>query len=273
MASPTSASASRQVLPASKTSSAASSKSSPRMSSAARKRTAARSRAGVSRQRGKARRAAATAPLGLGLRRRSRPSPTTSPGRAGLTEVSVCVGLDRLAADRQRPVLAEPAAAAPSARARGPPSNASGSRPREVGVRLVDEGGRRRGVRRRARRGSRCGALPNVGRRAAAPARALTVRALGEGQAQERLVGRVLEQAPHEVGHAGDQLADRRVLAQAQAQLAHGGLDRLAHAVQHLQLEGAPGQAEGLGGGDGVGQRAHVVAGEGRADLVRCARA
>ena len=71
----------------------------------------------------------------------------------------------------------------------------------------------------------------------------------------------------------GIDLADRRVLAQAQVQLAHGVLDRFAHAVQHLDLEGVVGEPEAAGRGDRRGQRAHVVTGEGRVHDVGCSRA
>ena len=46
---------------------------------------------------------------------------------------------------------------------------------------------------------------------------------------------------------------------------AHGRLDGVAHAVQHLDLEAVVGHAEAARGGDGGGERAHVVAGEGGA--------
>ena len=66
--------------------------------------------------------------------------------------------------------------------------------------------------------GSRTAAVAAVGRRArrrrAGGADELVeVAAFGEAMAHEALVGRVLEQPPHEVGHARNQLADRRVHA------------------------------------------------------------
>ena len=61
----------------------------------------------------------------------------------------------------------------------------------------------------------------------------------GEAGPQERFVGRVLQQPPHQVGHAGQQLAVGRVDAHALAQRHQRVLDRLGHAVEHLQLVAA----------------------------------
>ena len=69
---------------------------------------------------------------------------------------------------------------------------------------------------------------------------------------------------PHQVGHAGQQLAVGRVDAHALAQRHQRVLDRLGHAVEHLELVAARRQAEDLGRGQGVGQAADVVAAEGR---------
>ena len=41
------------------------------------------------------------------------------------------------------------------------------------------------------------------------------------------------------------------------------GVDRLGHAVEHLELVAGVGDADGAGVGDGVGERAEVVAAEG----------
>ncbi len=84
---------------------------------------------------------------------------------------------------------------------------------------------------------------------------------------QKGFVGCVLEQPPHQVGHAGDELADRGVLAKTQAPATNGLFDGLAHAVQHLDLEGVVGEPELARRLDDGGQRAHVVAGEGRPDV------
>ncbi len=134
----------------------------------------------------------------------------------------------------------------------------------EVGVGLVDERTGRGGVGRADHRQVRR-RLVELRRGRRRRDQLLDVGALGEGVAQERLVGGVLEQAAHEIGHAGNELADRRVLAQPQAERAHGRLDGVAHAVQHLDLEAVVGHAETAGGGHGGRERPHVVAGEGRA--------
>ena len=54
---------------------------------------------------------------------------------------------------------------------------------------------------------------------------------------QERLVGGVLQQPPHEVRHAGHEVADRAVGAHAQALGGDRGLQRVAEPAQDLQLE------------------------------------
>ena len=90
--------------------------------------------------------------------------------------------------------------------------------------------------------------------------------ALGGPLAEERLVGGVLQQAAHQVGHARDQLADRGVDPDPLAQQAQGGVDRPGHPVEHLQLDRAVGQPGGPGGGQAVGQATEVVTGEGRPD-------
>jgi hypothetical protein len=71
--------------------------------------------------------------------------------------------------------------------------------------------------------------------------------------AEETLVGGVLEQAADEVGHAGEQFADGAVLADAVAHLQQRGLQFVGHAVERLELVGARIDAEALGLGDGVG--------------------
>ena len=57
---------------------------------------------------------------------------------------------------------------------------------------------------------------------------------------QERLVARVLQQAADEVGHAGDEVADRAVGAHAVAARGERVLEVVAEAAQHLELEVAP---------------------------------
>ena len=143
--------------------------------------------------------------------------------------------------------------------------------PREVGVRLVDEARRRLRVGRRDRRAPRRLAA-EVGRHRRRLDELLDGGALDERLAQERVVGGVLEQPPNEVGHARYQLADRRVLAQAQAQRADGVLDRLAHPVQGLDLERVVGEPQLARRHDRRRQRAHVVARERRAHVLGVAQ-
>ena len=86
------------------------------------------------------------------------------------------------------------------------------------------------------------------------------VFAFGEAVADEALVRGVLEEAAHEVGDTGDQLADRRVHAHAVALADECGVHRLGHAVQQLQLERAGAELAPLGVHDRVGEAAQVVA-------------
>jgi hypothetical protein len=58
-----------------------------------------------------------------------------------------------------------------------------------------------------------------------------------EAGLEPALVAGVLEQAAHEVGHAGDHLADGDVLAHAQAHLGGGVLELVGHAVEHLEFD------------------------------------
>ena len=57
------------------------------------------------------------------------------------------------------------------------------------------------------------------------------------------------------------------------AELDEGLLLGVGHAVEHLQLEAVAGNAELLGHGHAVGQRAQVVAAERRAQVLVVARA
>ena len=82
---------------------------------------------------------------------------------------------------------------------------------------------------------------------------------------QERVVGGVLEQAAHEVGHAGHEVADRAVGAHAQARAGDRLLERVAEAAQDLQLEVLVLAAGEPVVGDRVGDRAQVVARDGHA--------
>src|SRR5207245_375447 len=53
---------------------------------------------------------------------------------------------------------------------------------------------------------------------------------------QDGLVGGVLQQAPDEISHAGDQISDRCVDPQAIAGVHDGSLQRLGHPVPQLEL-------------------------------------
>ena len=82
---------------------------------------------------------------------------------------------------------------------------------------------------------------------------------------EEALVARVLQQAAHEVGHAGDEVADRAVGAHAQAARGRARPEVVAEAAQDLQLEVARRRAPSARlYGDRVGDRAQVVRGDRR---------
>ena len=215
------------------------------MISAALKRTAARSaRRGVAPG-GQSAARGGDGRLAPRPRPRSSTVPTTSSGRPGLTDVQAVAASRPPGRRSSSGVRAGRAASAHGARA--PRRSASRfSARREVGVRLVGE--RRRRARRRSARsaGAAAAAARTRPTRPGGATSASTAAPSTKVWRRNAVVGRVLEQAAHEVGHAGDQLADRRVLAQAQAQVAHRRLDRVAHAVQHLDLEGVLGQAERL---------------------------
>ncbi len=87
-------------------------------------------------------------------------------------------------------------------------------------------------------------------------------------EAQEAGVGGVFQQPAHEVGHAGEQIADRRVEPHAVAEAAQQLALRLGHAVEHLYLEGVGLEAEARGAGQGDRGGAEVVRAEGRVDPV-----
>ena len=105
----------------------------------------------------------------------------------------------------------------------------------EVGQRLVVEAGRavRPGAGRRLPRCDSWLARPLLQR---IHEQLLLGHVLGEAGPQERFVGGVLQQPPHQVGHAGQQLAVGRVDADALAQRHQRVLDRVGHAVEHLDL-------------------------------------
>ena len=83
---------------------------------------------------------------------------------------------------------------------------------------------------------------------------------------QEALVGGILKEATHEVGHAGQQLANGAILADATIALPQGGLEFVGHPKERLKLEGALIDAQSVGLGEGVGTGTHIVGGESRGD-------
>ncbi len=85
----------------------------------------------------------------------------------------------------------------------------------------------------------------------------------GEALSQEGIIGRVFQQPADQVGHAGDQLAERRVNPHALAAVGQELRLVAPHAVEHLQLVGSLGHAEVLRAGDAVGEAPQVVAAEG----------
>jgi len=89
---------------------------------------------------------------------------------------------------------------------------------------------------------------------------------IAERVLQERLVGRVFEQPANQIGHTRDQITEGCVDAKRAAHVDDSGLQRIAHAEQHLQLEVARCQADRLGVADRRGQAADVVTGQRRAN-------
>ena len=89
---------------------------------------------------------------------------------------------------------------------------------------------------------------------------------LGKFRAQETFVGSVLEQTPNEIGHAGQQLADRTIFADAITHFDQRALDRAGHSVEQLKLETAAVDAEFFGERLRVRDAADVVRTERRGD-------
>ena len=89
----------------------------------------------------------------------------------------------------------------------------------------------------------------------------------GQPRPHEAFVGGVLEQPTHEVRHARDELADGRVDTEAEPRRTHRLVDRLRHAVEHLELVAVVGDAPGARRDDRVRDRSQVVAAERGADL------
>ena len=81
-------------------------------------------------------------------------------------------------------------------------------------------------------------------------------------EAEEAGVGGIFEQPPDEISHAGEQVADGRVKADAMAEIAHEVAFRLGHAVEHLEFERAGLEAEFVGVGEDDGHGAQVVGAE-----------
>ena len=85
---------------------------------------------------------------------------------------------------------------------------------------------------------------------------------LHEARAQERIVRRVLKQPPHEIRHAGHELAVGHIDPQPPASPDDGHLFRITHAVEHLHLDRATVEPEVLRHGHAVREGAQVVAAE-----------
>ena len=86
--------------------------------------------------------------------------------------------------------------------------------------------------------------------------------------AEESFVGGVLQQAAHQIGHAGQQGADGAIFADPVPALDEGCLQFVRHAKERLEFVGAGIDLTALGLRDGVGARADVVRGECRGDDV-----
>src|SRR5271154_1557284 len=82
-------------------------------------------------------------------------------------------------------------------------------------------------------------------------------------EAQKARVGRVLEQPPHEVSHAGEEIADRRVEPDAMTEFAQEIALRLGHAEKHLDLVRARLESEMIRVGERGGNGAKIVRAEG----------
>ena len=243
-----SASASIQGFAASKTSSAFSANRRSSMSAAARSRMSARSEAGRPAHAGHAARPAATAASASATVARAQ-CPMTCEGRAGLVEATISrsrIGLPPITIACRPPSL--------------PAAEESASRMR---------------ARLASRLKSVLGAFEKPGARAWRAAGALEEEVdgiakehLAGGAArvlrpQEALVGGVLEEPAHEVGHAGQQVADRAVLPHAPAARHQRRLELVRHPVEGLELVGPRVDPEPLGLRDRVRAGADVVRGEG----------
>jgi len=106
-----------------------------------------------------------------------------------------------------------------------------------------------------------------AGRWARRPEQGLLGDVLGEALAQEGFVRGVLQEAADQIAHPRDQLAEGRVHPHALAHLHQDIVDGLPHAVEHLELHGAVGQAQVARGGLGEGKAPHVVGPHGGAQV------
>src|SRR4051812_10595324 len=278
MASLTSASASAIGLPASRTMRPTKVPRWRRSSAAARNRTPARSTAGRAAQPPAARWATATASWASAtLASRARPTPT--PGGPGAT------GARRSA----------PGGRGGRARGGGGGGGGGGGRRGRVRHRRCGRARRRPSRWRRRRRrddheppsgAARCPARSRTGRGARGRLASGRVRAAGRARCRARpgadpwrptrwsATARSSRSTCSPGGAAPgtpcrDQFADGHVDAGAIAEIAQRPVQRRGHAVEHLALDGAVGQTGAVGGGEGVGEAAHVVAGERRADVAR----
>ena len=157
--------------------------------------------------------------------------------------------------------------ARPARRRRRPPPRPWPRAPRPDATRTPARVGTATGRRGRSRAGARRAGWPPAGASTTGGGQQLVeCAALGEAVAHERLVRGVLQQPTHQVRHARHQLADGRVDPQPQPEAAHRRVHGLGHAVEHLDLVAGVGDALVPRVGDGVGQRAQVVAAERGAD-------
>ena len=93
-------------------------------------------------------------------------------------------------------------------------------------------------------------------------------KALCEPLTQERLVGRVFEQAAHQVSHALQHFANGGVHAHGQAGFAQSVPDRFPHAVDDLVFDIVGGRLQFLGRFHDAGNGAQVVGGAGQPGLL-----
>jgi hypothetical protein len=81
------------------------------------------------------------------------------------------------------------------------------------------------------------------------------------------LVRGVFEEAPHEVGHARDDLAGGDVDTRSIAERLNGFTEAFGHAVEHLEFDVLVAKPCALHSNEGVGEAAGIVCAEGRAEV------